>query len=58
MSGDRQAEYVLQTVAKRKIRFVRLWFTDVQGFLKSVAINPAELESAFEEGMRSERAHV
>jgi glutamine synthetase len=51
MSGDRQAEYVLQTVAKRKIRFVRLWFTDVQGFLKSVAINPAELESAFEEGM-------
>ncbi len=51
MSIDRQAEYVLQTVAKRKIRFVRLWFTDVQGFLKSVAINPAELESAFEEGM-------
>lgn len=51
MSGDRQAEYVLQTVAKRKIRFVRLWFTDVQGFLKSVAINPAELEAAFEEGM-------
>ncbi len=51
MPSDRQSEYVLQTVSKRSIRFVRLWFTDVQGFLKSVAINPAELENAFEEGM-------
>lgn len=48
---DKQAEYVMQTVAKRGIRFVRLWFTDVQGFLKSVAISPAELETAFTEGM-------
>ena len=48
---DRQAEYVLRTVEERGIRFIRLWFTDVQGFLKSVAINPAELEVAFSEGM-------
>jgi len=48
---DKQAEYVMQTVAKRGIRFIRLWFTDVQGFLKSVAISPAELETAFSEGM-------
>lgn len=47
----KQSEFVLQTVATRRIRFVRLWFTDVQGFLKSVAISPAELETAFEEGM-------
>ncbi len=46
-----QAEYVLQTVAKRGIRFIRLWFTDVQGFLKSVSISPAELETALDEGM-------
>ncbi|MGV7637223.1 glutamine synthetase, partial [Mycobacterium kansasii] len=32
-------------------RFVRLWFTDVLGFLKSVAIAPAELEGAFTEGI-------
>ena len=51
MSTERQAEYVLQTVSKRGIRFVRLWFTDVQGFLKSVAISPAELEVALSEGM-------
>lgn len=48
---DKQAEYVLSQVAKRGVRFIRLWFTDVQGFLKSVAINPAELEVAFSEGM-------
>src|SRR5690606_19180235 len=47
----RQADYVLRTVEERGIRFIRLWFTDVQGFLKSVSISPAELEVAFEEGM-------
>ncbi len=51
MSADKQSEYVLQTVAKRGIRFIRLWFTDVQGFLKSVAISPAELATALSEGM-------
>lgn len=44
-------EYVLRTVEERDIRFIRLWFTDVLGFLKSFAITPAELETAFEEGM-------
>ncbi len=48
---SKQADYVLRTVEERGIRFVRLWFTDVQGFLKSVSISPAELEVAFEEGM-------
>ncbi|MGZ6494480.1 MAG: glutamine synthetase family protein, partial [Actinomycetota bacterium] len=33
------------------IRFIRLWFTDVLGFLKSFAITPAELQTAFEHGM-------
>ena len=44
-------EYVLRTVEERDIRFIRLWFTDVLGFLKSFAITPAELEAAFEEGL-------
>ena len=51
MVVNKQAEYVLRTVEERGIRFIRLWFTDVQGFLKSVSISPAELEVAFEEGM-------
>lgn len=44
-------EFVLKTVKERNIRFIRLWFTDVLGFLKSFAITPAELEGAFTEGM-------
>ncbi|CAB4329170.1 unannotated protein [freshwater metagenome] len=36
---------------ERDIRFIRLWFTDVLGTLKSVAIAPAELEGAFAEGI-------
>ena len=48
---QQQLDYVLRTVEERGVRFVRLWFTDVLGFLKSFAITPAELESALEEGM-------
>ena len=47
----KQQEFVLRTLEERDIRFVRLWFTDVLGFLKSVAIAPAELENAFDEGI-------
>jgi hypothetical protein len=48
---ERQQDYVLRTVEERGVRLIRLWFTDVLGQLKSVAISPAELETAFEEGM-------
>ena len=48
---DKQTEFVLRTMEERDVRFVRLWFTDVLGFLKSVAIAPAELEGAFNEGI-------
>jgi PAS domain S-box-containing protein len=48
---DKQQEFVLRTLEERDIRFVRLWFTDVLGLLKSVAVAPAELEGAFEEGI-------
>jgi len=48
---DKQQEFVLRTLEEREIRFVRLWFTDVLGFLKSVAVAPAELEGAFTEGI-------
>ncbi len=48
---SKQQEFVLRTIEERNIRFIRLWFTDVLGYLKSVAIAPAELENAFEEGI-------
>ncbi len=48
---ERQLDYVLRTVEERGVRFVRLWFADVLGTMKSFAITPAELEVALEEGM-------
>ncbi len=48
---DKQTDFVLRAIEERDVRFVRMWFTDVLGFLKSVAIAPAELEGAFAEGI-------
>ncbi|MDE3070808.1 MAG: glutamine synthetase [Acidobacteriota bacterium] len=45
------AEAVRELVHERDIRFIRLWFTDILGQLKSFAINVQELEAAFEAGM-------
>ena len=48
---DKQTDFVLRTMEERDVRFIRLWFTDVLGFLKSVAIAPAEMEGALSEGV-------
>ncbi len=42
---------MLRSVEERGVRLVRLWFTDVLGNLKSLAISPAELENALTDGM-------
>src|SRR4051794_7073205 len=47
----KQEDFVLRALEERDVRFIRLWFTDVLGTLKSVAIAPAELEQAFAEGI-------
>ncbi|KAA1423580.1 glutamine synthetase [Mumia zhuanghuii] len=47
----KQEDFVLRALEERDVRFVRLWFTDVLGHLKSVAVAPAELEGAFDEGI-------
>ena len=43
---ERPQDYVQRRVEERGVRLIRLWFTDVQGQLKSFAISPAELETA------------
>lgn len=48
---DKQQDFVLRTIEERGVKFVRLWFTDVIGSLKSIAIAPAEVEGAFAEGV-------
>jgi glutamine synthetase len=47
----RTPEDVKALVAERDIRFLRFWFTDVLGQLKSFAINAEELDDAFGRGM-------
>lgn len=42
---------VLRISKERDVKFVRLWFTDILGFLKSFAITIRELEGALEDGM-------
>ncbi len=51
MATARQKQAVLKAVKDNNIKFIRLWFTDILGFLKSFAISPAELETALDEGM-------
>ena len=41
----KQEDFVLRALEERYVRFVRLWFTDVLGYLKSVSVAPAELEN-------------
>ena len=48
---SKQRDFVLRTIEERGVKFVRLWFTDVAGTLKSVALSPAEVEGAFSEGV-------
>jgi glutamine synthetase len=45
------AEDVLAYVRESGVRFIRLWFTDILGQLKSFSINSQDLEGAFEAGM-------
>ncbi|MCH4053404.1 MAG: glutamine synthetase family protein [Atopobiaceae bacterium] len=51
MATDQNVDFVLRTVEGRDIRFIRLWFTDMLGNLKSFSISPEDLEEAFDEGV-------
>lgn len=42
---------MLRTVEERGVRFVRLWWVDILGLVKSLAIPVSELEQALEEGV-------
>lgn len=49
--GVMNKERVLKQVKDEGIQFIRFWFTDVLGFLKSFAITVDELETALDDGM-------
>ena len=51
MATNPNQDFVLKTIESRDVHFVRFWFTDVLGNMKSFAVIPSELEDAFTEGM-------
>ena len=51
MVANPQQDFVLKTVKSRDVHFVRFWFTDVLGNMKSFAVVPNELYGAFADGM-------
>ena len=44
-------EHILKKAKDYNVKFIRLWFTDILGLLKSFAITVEELERALEDGM-------
>jgi glutamine synthetase len=51
VSTNLTKEDVIRIVEENDVKFIRLWFTDVLGFLKSLAMTRRELEGCLEEGM-------
>src|SRR5262250_2923754 len=45
------ADDILKQVEKDGVEFIRFWFTDILGQLKSFAVGKEELEAALDEGM-------
>jgi glutamine synthetase len=45
------ADDVKALVAEREIRFIRFWFTDILGQLKSFSVDPEQLDNAFQQGL-------
>jgi len=50
-SREEGKEYVLNMAKEHDVKFIRLWFTDILGMLKSFAITAEELDNALTQGM-------
>src|SRR4029079_19155345 len=55
---DDQKDYVLQSCREHDVKFIRLWFTDILGQLKSFAITVEELAETLEEGQGFDGASI
>jgi glutamine synthetase len=50
-SDPKLRQKVLDSVQRENVEFVHLWFTDIEGHLKSFAVTMDELEGALDDGM-------
>ena len=57
MPGE-DRDFVIRRAKEMDVKFIRLWFTDILGSLKSFAITVEELEKALTEGMTFDGASI
>src|SRR5437867_395715 len=50
-SSEESRKRVHGRIEKEGIEFVLLWFSDIEGHLKSFAVTPSEIEAALDDGM-------
>ena len=50
-SSEESRKEVAGRIKKEQVEFVLLWFTDIEGHLKSFAVTPSEIEDALDDGM-------
>jgi len=50
-SSEESRKRVRDRIDQEGVEFVLLWFTDIEGHLKSFAVTPSEIEDALDDGM-------
>jgi len=50
-SSEESRKRVCARIEEERVEFVLLWFSDIEGHLKSFAVTPSEIEDALDDGM-------
>src|ERR687888_319901 len=50
-SSEESRRRVRNRIEEEGVEFVLLWFSDIEGHLKSFAVTPSEVEAALDDGM-------
>src|ERR671925_615203 len=50
-SSEESRKQVRERIEQERVEFVLLWFSDIEGHLKSFAVTPSEVEDALDDGM-------
>ena len=53
-----ERDFVLRSAQENDVKFIRLWFTDILGYLKGFAITVEDLQDAMEQGVGFDGASV
>src|SRR5918911_5733315 len=50
-SSEESRKQVRERIEEERVEFVLLWFSDIEGHLKSFAVTPSEVQDALDDGM-------